>query len=176
MEKSFIGGPIKKSYGFGNGFILDIKTYDFDKPKCQYIDMGPIFDKSTSVKFFNLNNEYLKHKKFTISSHVDVANPSIFLRRNTILTFPLDRKFYVNISGSYTLDYSDNSILPVDPTPYTIGVGLSFNIRKILRLVLRQTINLILYEEDGNVLGNQMCNIILGADRYKLFNKKVKRL
>lgn len=92
--------------------------------------MGPIFDKSTSVKFFNLNNEYLKHKKFTISSHVDVANPSIFLRRNTILTFPLDRKFYVNISGSYTLDYSDNSILPVDPTPYTIGVGLSFNIRK----------------------------------------------
>ena len=74
--------------------------------------MGPIFDKSTSVKFFNLNNEYLKHKKFTINSHVDVANPSIFLRRNTILTFPLDRKLYVNISGSYTLDYSDNSILP----------------------------------------------------------------
>lgn len=87
LEKSFIGEPIKKSYGSWNDFTLDIKTYDFDKPKCQYIDMGPIFDKSTSVKFFNLNNEYLKHKKFTISSHVDVANPSIFLRRNTILTF-----------------------------------------------------------------------------------------
>lgn len=130
LEKSFIGEPIKKSYGFGNGFILDIKTYDFDKTKCQHIDMGPIFDKSTSVKFFNLNNEYLKYKKFTIGSHVDVANPSIFLRRNTILTFPLDRKLYVNISGSYTLDHSNNSILPVDPTPYTIGVGLSFNIRK----------------------------------------------
>lgn len=130
LEKSFIGELIRESCGYWNDFRLDTKTYDFDIPKYQPLNMVHFFNKPTSVRFFNLNNEYLKIKKFTIDSHIDVDNPLIDLQRNTNLTFPLDRKLHFHISGSYTLDNSHSSILPVNSTPYSIGAGLSFDIGK----------------------------------------------
>src|SRR5699024_1863718 len=130
LEKSSIGEPIRESYGSWNDFILDVKTYDFDISKYQSINMCHIFNKPTSVKFFNLNNEYLKHNKFTIDGRIDVDNPLIYLQRNTKLTFPLDRKLHFNISGSYALDKSHSPILPINPTPYSWGAGFSYDIGK----------------------------------------------
>ena len=130
LEKSSIGEPIRESYGSWNDFILDVKTYDFDISKYQSINMGHIFNKPTSVKFFNLNNEYLKHNKFTIDGRIDVDNPLIYLQRNTKLTFPLDRKLHFNISVSYALDKSHSPILPINPTPYSWGAGFSYDIGK----------------------------------------------
>ena len=121
LENSFIGSPIKENSSSWNDFILDIKPDDYFVQKHHTINLNDIFYKSTSGKFFNLNNEYLKLKKFTIDSHIDVDVPFIYIQRNTNLVFPLNRNLHLNISGSYTIDKSHNPILPITPTPYSMG-------------------------------------------------------
>lgn len=130
LENSFIGSPIKENSSSWNDFILDIKPDDYFVQKHHTINLNDIFYKSTSGKFFNLNNEYLKLKKFTIDSHIDVDVPFIYIQRNTNLVFPLNRNLHLNISGSYTIDKSHNPILPITPTPYSMGAGFSYNIGK----------------------------------------------
>lgn len=131
LENSFIGNQIKEnSSSSWNDFILDIKPDDYFVRKYHTINLNDIFYKSTSSKFFNLNNEYLKLKKFTIDSHIDVDVPFIYIQRNTNLVFPLNRNLHFNISGSYTIDKSHSPILPITPTPYSMGAGFSYNIGK----------------------------------------------
>ena len=128
LENSFIGSQVKENSSSWNDFILDIKPGDYFVQKYHNINLNDILYKSTSGNFFNLNNEYLKLKKFTIDSHIDV--PFIYIQRNTDLVFPLNRNLRFNISGSYTIDKSHNPILPINPIPYSMGAGFSYNIGK----------------------------------------------
>lgn len=134
LENSFIGTPIKENSSSWNDFILDIKPDDYFVRKHHIINLNDIFYKSTSGKFFNLNNEYLKLKKFTIDSYIDVDVPFIYIQRNTNFAFPLNRNLHFNISGSYTIDRIQNQILPINPAPYTLGVGLSFKLRNNIEI------------------------------------------
>lgn len=137
LENSFIGSQVKENSSSWNDFILDIKPGDYFVQKYHTINLNDILYKSTSGKFFNLNNEYLKLKKFTIDSHIDV--PFIYIQRNTDLVFPLNRNLRFNISGSYTIDKSHNPILPINPIPYSMGAGFSYNIGK--KIVIGSQVN-----------------------------------
>lgn len=132
LENLFIGNLIENNSSSWNDFILDIKPDDFFLKKYETMNLNNIFNKPIVDKFFNIKNKYLKFKKFTINSHVDVDNPFIyiFIQRNTNLSFPLNKKIDLNISDNYTLDKSHSPILPINPTPYSIGVGFSYSIKK----------------------------------------------
>lgn len=130
LERSFNCEPVKENCSSWNDFILDIKSYDLVIPKYQPINMEHIFKKHTTSKFFNLKNEYFKYNQFIIGSNIDVDNSLKYLQRNTKLTFPLSSKLHFNTFGSYPLDKSHSPILPVNPSLYALGVGVSFSLRK----------------------------------------------
>lgn len=103
-------------------------------PKYHSINMEQIFKEHTTIKLFNLKNEYLKHNKFTIDSNIDSDSYLKYLQRNTQLIYPLNGKLQFNMSGNYTIDRTQNPILPINPAPYTLGVGLSFKLRNNIEI------------------------------------------
>ena len=161
LERSFNCEPVKENCSSWNDFILDIKSYDLVIPKYQPINIEHIFSKKhTTIKLFNFKNEYLKHNKFTINSNIDSDSYLKYLQRNTQLTYPLNGKLQFNMSGSYTIDRTQNPILPINPTSYTIGVELSFKLKNNIEIGPQVNYQYNIIQKRWEWIGGIKCTIL----------------
>lgn len=160
LERSFNCEPVMENRSSWNDFILYIKSYDLIMPKYLSINMEHIFKEHSTIKLFNFKNEYLKHNKFTIDSNIDSNSYLKYLQRNTQLTYPLNGKLQFNMSGSYTRDRTQSPILPINPAPYTLVVGLSFKLRNNIEIGPQISYQYNIIQKRWEWIGGIKCTIL----------------
>lgn len=88
----------------------------------------------SSPKLPSISSSYFKNNMLRIKSNVDYTHPRFLLQRNTNISIKLKGRLGYEIYGGYDIARKRSVILPVSAFPVSVGMGLSYRMRKNIKL------------------------------------------
>ena len=78
-----------------------------------------------------MNVHMLGNKQLFIKSQLDIGDPRVLIKRKTDIQFKFTDHLAYRVYGGYTIDKNRTVILPTTATPYYVGTGFSYSLKKL---------------------------------------------